>query len=201
MYDLKAVLKNYDENGTGFIAFTTILKALRMLQIQVNKQILLEVVSYFELFENKKTTEEFVNIEEFWKMLNIQYPLKRKTFQSYFPKKNENKLTTYITMCCDLENYTVSQNLVARKLKNNQSTTAGDLIAPDIPMRYGLTASDFNILRSKEDLKRIFQRLSQKYFDRVWQFAWYERCDVSACKMSVNKFRAVMDEYNKQNFK
>ncbi|XP_065358705.1 EF-hand domain-containing family member B-like [Calliphora vicina] len=200
MNDLKLLLNKYDEKETGFIAFQSIMKTLRTLRIHANEEKIRLAITHFEMMKDDNEASELVDLKEFWKMLHIQYPLPRKSVLSKELKRDEDKQTTYRLLCSDRQT-TVPLEPVSHKQNNDDDRTrASDLITPDIPMHYGLVPSDFEVLRPKEELKRIFKRLLPQNFEQVWQFAWAKKCGEATCQMSVNEFRAIMQEYN-QNLK
>ncbi|XP_037819166.1 uncharacterized protein LOC119608718 [Lucilia sericata] len=200
MYDLKTLLNKYDEKECGFIAFDSIMKTLKTLNINANKEKLLLAIEYFEMLKDDNEDTELVNWKEFWKMLHNQYPLPRKPVVKDMAQCQDNKQTTYRLLCSDRQK-TLDTHDLSAKQSTKDRTTVSDLICPDIPMSYGLAPSDFEVLRSKDELKRIFKRLLPLNFDQVWQFAWSKKCGEATCKMSVNEFRAVIEEYNNQNLK
>ncbi|KAI8129992.1 EF-hand domain-containing family member B [Lucilia cuprina] len=200
-YDLKTLLNKYDEKDSGFITFDSIMKTLKTLNINANKEKLRLAIEYFEMLkDDNENTVLLVNWKEFWKMLHNQYPLPRKAITNEKVLCQDNKQTTYRILCSDRQKTLDTHDLLPKQ-SIEYHTTVSDLICPDIPMLYGLVPSDFEVLRSKDELKRIFKRLLPLNFDHVWQFAWSKKCAEATCKMSVNEFRAVIQEYNNENLK
>ncbi|KAM7353989.1 uncharacterized protein ACRADG_005860 isoform 1-T2 [Cochliomyia hominivorax] len=191
IYDLKLLLNKYDTDQTGFISFPKIMNALRSLQVYVNEKKIRLVVRELEILQNENQVAELVNIEKFWKMLHKQYPLPKTSLIPDLPDMEDYKQTTYRLLCSDREKSLRPQKSTIKTLKqiDDDQCRAKDLIAPDIPLHYGLAPSDFVILRPKQELQRIFKRLlNAEDFDKLWQIAGEE-------KMSVNDFRSLMEKY------
>lgn len=197
MYDLKILLQQHDEQKTGFIPFKSAMKALRTLQIYAQEEQIRVALKEFHMQEN-----ELVNVEKLLQLLHFQYPLPRKAIIPKLPQEwKENKYTTYRLLCKDSEKALTSPQSSIKSFKRTDDVvcTAKDLISPDVPLHYGLVLSDFEILRSKEELMRIFKLLlTPQKFEKVWLFAWQEKCAEASCKMSVNEFRSFVEKFNKE---
>lgn len=201
MYDLKVLLNKFDEKGNGFIKFPIMMKALRSLRIFADQEKLRLAIEQFHIGKkDDQSTEDFVNIEEFWKLLHIKYPLPHITILFENAGVCGCNETTYRLLCQD-RNKTVPERIERkRKDEDDDRVTAADVISPNIPMNFGLVPRDFEILRSKEELKRVFKRiLNEEEFEKVWLFGTQKKGAEVDCKMSVNNFRSFMDEYAKQN--
>lgn len=201
MYDLKVLLNKFDEKGNGFIKFPVMMKALRSLRIFADQEKLRLAIEQFHIGKkDDQSTEDVVNIEEFWKLLHIKYPLPHITIQFENAGVCGCKETTYRLLCQD-RNKPVPERIERKKIDDDDDrVTAADVISPAIPTNFGLVPRDFEVLRPKEELKRVFKRvLNEEKFEKVWLFGTQKKGAEVDCKMSVNEFRFFMDEYAKQN--
>lgn len=197
MYDLKVLLNKFDETGNGIIAFPLMMRALRSLRIFADEEKLRSALVQFNFAKSEdKPNKDVVNIEEFWKLLHIKYPLPQIRMLSDNAGVYGCKETTYRLLCQD-RNKPITDRIKCKK-EGQGGVKAADVISPSIPMLFGLEPIDFQILRPKEELKRIFKRvLNEDNFEKIWLFGSQKKDVEAVCKMSVNEFQSCMDEYTK----
>uniref|UniRef100_A0A1I8N0M1 EFHB C-terminal EF-hand domain-containing protein n=1 Tax=Musca domestica TaxID=7370 RepID=A0A1I8N0M1_MUSDO len=182
IHDLKVVLEKYDKNKRGFLELSTIFRVMRSLQIRADETLLRRAMLHFQIIEDA----ERVNLDLFWKMLHVQYPLPTIASNKFEnPTTSNNNITVYRSFCRDREK-TLPSTILEKRCKD--STTAADCISPSIVVHSGLSNEDFEISRSKEELRKIFCNLLKDNFEDIWNVA------ISKCegdnnnKLSINDF-------------
>uniref|UniRef100_A0A1A9VUZ3 EF-hand domain-containing protein n=1 Tax=Glossina austeni TaxID=7395 RepID=A0A1A9VUZ3_GLOAU len=193
MQDLKTYFRLYDDNNTGYLSLHDIISAMGDLLIHVNGDKLRLAVSAFNMFVDEGLPTERIEIEKFWRMVHIQYPLPHV---DSIRSEMHNKDTTYRLFVKDREK-SITPLLVPLQLKPNDDdfrTGVGDLISPGIPLQFGLGPSDFEILRSKEQLRQIFKRVLVDNFDTIWKVTRKKLKRDENCKISINELRKTIDE-------
>lgn len=155
---------------------------MRSLQIRADETLLRRAMLHFQINEDA----ERVNLDLFWKMLHVQYPLPTIASNKFEnPTTSNNNITVYRSFCRDREK-TLPSTILEKRCKD--STTAADCISPSIVVHSGLNNEDFEISRSKEELRKIFCNLLKDNFEDIWNVA------ISKCegdnnnKLSINDF-------------
>uniref|UniRef100_A0A1B0ABF8 EFHB C-terminal EF-hand domain-containing protein n=1 Tax=Glossina pallidipes TaxID=7398 RepID=A0A1B0ABF8_GLOPL len=182
MQDLIVLLRKHDERGTGYVTMESVWEVMYNLQIHVNVNKLRLAALSFDVVTDQGLPTERLHINKFWKMLDVRYPLPH--IESVMPF-HDNKDTTYRLLCEDYKKPLGSLFISYQsRLNDEDRTRVSDLVCPGIPLQFGLCPSDFEIPRSKEQLRAIFKNLLGQNFDKIWELTRAtlkgdENCEIS----------------------
>uniref|UniRef100_A0A1A9W0N3 EFHB C-terminal EF-hand domain-containing protein n=1 Tax=Glossina brevipalpis TaxID=37001 RepID=A0A1A9W0N3_9MUSC len=190
MQDLILLLRKHDERDTGYVTMESIWQVMYNLRIHVNVDKLRMAALGFNVIIDEGLPTERLHIDKFWKMLDVHYPLPHIESSKSF---HDNKDTTYRLLCKDYNKPLGSLFISYHDRSNDEtSTRASDLVSPTIPLQFGLVPSDFEILRSKEQLRKIFRHVLVDDFDHIWELTRARLKGDENCEISVNDLRQTM---------
>ncbi|XP_073822220.1 EF-hand domain-containing family member B-like [Musca autumnalis] len=192
--DLKSLLKKYDKHSKGFLDIPTTFKVLRTLQFRTDEALMRHVMIHFKIIQNEGTRNELVNLDLFWKMLHLQYPLPTMpSAEQDLPLNYNNKDTVYRIFCQDRQKASCSsENFNMANHEHKETSAVADCISPNVVVSSGLNKQDFELLRSKEELRQIFRNLLKDNFEDIWENATSKCNGDDSPKMSVNDLIQVI---------
>ncbi|XP_075152357.1 uncharacterized protein LOC142226315 [Haematobia irritans] len=193
--DLKSLLQKLDKSSTGFIIMDNVFEVLRSLSIKTNQQMMRNALIHFAILRDTGESNERVNINSFCQILNIRHPMPRSPME--VSPKYHIEDTTYRLFCSDRDHKPVSNY---HCLDANEKVSSDhdvihvvDCISPSIPTQYALHPHDFELLRSKDEMQKIFNRLLGAKFDEIWkEAARYTVVNDDNSRMSINDMMKVL---------
>ncbi|XP_030384315.1 uncharacterized protein LOC115631644 [Scaptodrosophila lebanonensis] len=196
MFDLISVLERDDKDRTGYLPLKRIFNIMRKMHLRIDDEKMRIAMSNFKLILDEGCATERINYREFCRLLSLQEPLPTLGNIYTIPINFYNKDTTYRLLCSDLKR---KPNESPRKLKpvkdekhDDDHTRAKHLIAPNIATLLGLGLSDFEKLREREQLERIFKEIVDKDgFETIWEDLKRQHYDQNEL-FSVQQFRETM---------
>jgi len=197
MNQVISALGNKDNEGNGQLPLTEVIHVMHRLNIPAIAEKIRIAASHFKLFVDEGCCSERVKYVGLCELLSILKPLPMIGSISPMPKVVYNQETAYRQLCADLvkkpsegRNFNhPRKNLIQ---KDADETRVKDVLNPDLSTLCGLWPSDFKVLRSKDEVERIFKDiLSKDDFQSIWLSLMDEQKDQNAMA-SVAQFRAEM---------
>ncbi|XP_016999581.2 EF-hand domain-containing family member B [Drosophila takahashii] len=197
MNQVITALANKDKDGKGQLPLNEIIKVMRRLNIPASAEKIRIAASHFKLFVDEGCCSERVKYMDLCELLSILKPLPMIGSISPMPKMVYNQDTAYRQLCADLakkpdegRNYNHPQK--TRIQKDAEDTRVKDVLNPDLSTLCGIWPSDFKVLRSKDEVERIFKDIvSKEHFQSIWLSLMDEQKDQNEMA-SVAQFRAEM---------
>jgi len=162
MNQVISALGNKDNEGNGQLPLTEVIHVMHRLNIPAIAEKIRIAASHFKLFVDEGCCSERVKYVGLCELLSILKPLPMIGSISPMPKMVYNQETAYRQLCADLvkkpsegRNFNhPRKNLIQ---KDADDTRVKDVLNPDLSTLCGLWPSDFNVLRSKDEVERIFK--------------------------------------------
>ncbi|EDW70929.1 EF-hand domain-containing family member B [Drosophila virilis] len=196
MFDLISVLEHSDKEQTRYLPLKKIFEVMHKMHLYIDIYKMRTTLAHFKMILDENCPTERVNYDDFCRLLSIQNSLPTTGNISTMPANVYNKDTTYRLFCSDLGKQPVEAPAMRKprpKKLDDDSTHVKDLLTPDISLLYGLSPSDFQLLRPKEQLELIFKDIvSNADFDTIWQQLMQTHQEQNGL-VSVVQFREVMD--------
>lgn len=196
MFDLISALEHSDKEHTRYLPLKKIFEVMHQMHLYIDIYKMRTTLSHFKLILDENCPNERVNYDTFCQLLNIQHPLPTTGNISTMPATVYDKDTTYRLLCADLSKQPVEVTPGRKKCSkkiDEENTHVKDLLTPDIATLYGLLPSDFQSLRPKEQLMKIFKDIvSESVFETIWQQLMNTHKEQNGLA-SVVQFRDVMD--------
>ncbi|KAH8369773.1 hypothetical protein KR093_000961 [Drosophila rubida] len=201
MFDLISVLEHSDKQQTRHLPTQKIFEVMHKMHLYIDVYKTRIMLSLFHMIIDEGCATERVNYDDFCRLLNIQHPLPTMGNIFTMPANVYNKETTYRLLCSDLSKEPVKaapmRQLRPKQLDDN-STHVKDLLSPDISTLYGLAPSDFQLLRPRDQLLKIFKDIvSPEDFETIWEQLMQSHKEQNG-QVSVHQFRELMDNLEAQ---
>ncbi|KAH8301258.1 hypothetical protein KR018_009681 [Drosophila ironensis] len=199
MYILLSALRRKDKESTGHLPFERIMQVLRNSYIRIDSHKIRTALSHFRLIVDECCETERVNYEDFCRLLSIHEPMPSLGNDTVLSNNDCSKDTTYRLLCADRNKPLKPERVyvVPSEHHDDINTHIKDLVTPDVATVRGLGSSDFECLRPKSDIERIFRAIIPKEsFEMVWQLLMEKHQDQDQVA-SVNQFRDQIDIFRK----
>ncbi|XP_016983441.2 EF-hand domain-containing family member B [Drosophila rhopaloa] len=197
MNQVIVALEKKDKEGNRQLPLTEIIHVMRKLNIPADAEKIRTAVSHFRLIVDEGCCSERVKYEDLCHLLSILKSLPMIGSISPMPKAIYNQDTAYRQLCADLlkkppEGPNFIHTHKSPVQKDLDDTHVKDVLNPDLPTLCGLWPSDFNVMRCRDEIERIFQSIvSKDDFERIWFSLTAEQKDQNEMA-SVAQFRAEM---------
>ncbi|KAH8379665.1 hypothetical protein KR009_006429, partial [Drosophila setifemur] len=197
MNHVLTALKNQDKENTGHLPLNQILQIMRRMHVPTDSEKIRTACSHYQLIVDEGCCSEGVKYVDLCQLLTIIIPLPQVGSISPVPCAVYNQDTTYRRLCADLHKKPNEGRPLTQPHKSPfdldmENTRMKDIINPDLATLCGVWPSDFNQLRDKEEMERIFASIvSKDEFEAIWQRILNEHNDQNEMA-SVVQFRAAM---------
>ncbi|XP_017059433.1 uncharacterized protein LOC108100176 [Drosophila ficusphila] len=200
MNQLIQALAKRDKESTKMLPLPEIILVMRKMNIPADAEKIRTAVSHYKLIVDEGCSSERVKYEDLCQLLSILKSLPMVGALSPVPHIVYNQDTAYRELCADLKKKPAegrvlrhpNQTPIQQDLLN---THVKDLMNPDLPTVRGVWPSDFKMLRSKDEMERIFKDIvSKDDFESIWRSLMKDQGDQGdqVDMASVAQFRAEM---------
>ncbi|XP_076394737.1 EF-hand domain-containing family member B isoform X2 [Megachile rotundata] len=187
-------LVNLDKDYTEILPENEVFPVLAKYKIYVNEILLMPLLDLLQIRKGKN-----VKYTALLNLLNWKYDFPTLPKIEKTPIECQNYSTTYNETIGNIEEKSII-NVSAAGIPSNitgEKTTAFNLIFPNIFTRYGLSNLDLSKVRSKEEMKSIFERIGIQFPNDNFDLVWEEEFKKSGNgNLSIETFRHLFDQYN-----
>ncbi|XP_076762913.1 EF-hand domain-containing family member B [Xylocopa sonorina] len=191
--DIYEDLLSLDKKCTNVLPEDKILLTLAKYQIYINETLLSPLLDLLEIRKEKN-----VKYRDLLNLLNWKYDFPTLPKIEKISSECQHYSTTYNTTIGEVNKIDI-RNIVAAGISSEDldKHNAYSLIFPDNFTKHGLSYVDLSKLRSKEEIRSIFESIGVKYSNDNFDLLWKEGTKRSGSDgVSIEIFRNLLDQYD-----
>ncbi|OAD53657.1 EF-hand domain-containing family member B [Eufriesea mexicana] len=191
--DVYEDLLSFDKDYTSILSENQLFSILDKHKIHINQTFLIPLL---DLLQIRK--ENGINYKELLKLLNWKYDFPTLPKIEKIPLECQYYNTTYNTTIGSINIINTTYIPTAGiSYKNLDKPTAYSLILPNIFTRHGLSHTDLSKLRSKEEIKSIFEAIGIQFPNDSYNLLWEKGLEKNGTILiSVETFASLLDQYD-----
>ncbi|XP_076243914.1 EF-hand domain-containing family member B [Calliopsis andreniformis] len=190
--DISEKLFCLDKEYIGLLSEDKVYSILAEHKLYINKMLLTPLLDLLQIRKGKD-----VNYKELLNLLNWKYDFPELPKIEKLPEECQYYTTIYKETIGKVEKVDATSIQTAGIPYDTLGDTAYSLIFPSIFTQYGLSHTDLSKLRSKEEIKSIFESIGVQFpnnhFDLLWEKGIKEN---NTENLSVETFRTLFEQYN-----
>ncbi|XP_076662856.1 EF-hand domain-containing family member B [Andrena cerasifolii] len=190
--DVSEELSYLDKEYAGFLPEDKVFSTLAKYQIYIKQELLKPLLDHLQM--RKEGTVDYMAL---LKLLNWKYHFPTLPKVQKTPLECQHYSTSYNTTIGNMEKVDDSNIPIAGITYDSLSdtTTAYSLIFPNIFTRHGLSSEDLSMLRSKEEIRSIFESSGVEFPDNTFDTIWENGLKKPGTEyLSVETFKNLLDQ-------
>ncbi|XP_061942702.1 EF-hand domain-containing family member B-like, partial [Apis cerana] len=181
-----------DKDYTGILPEDKVFSILAKYKIYINKTFLIPLLDLLQIYKEKN-----IKYEDLLNLLNWKYDFPTLPKIEKIPLECQYYNTEYNTTIGKIDRIDTTNIPTAGVYKDLDKPTAYSLIHPNIFTKHGLSNTDLSKLRSKEEIRSIFEAIGIQFpnnsFDLLWEKGLKKSCTDN---VSVEIFVNLLDQYD-----
>ncbi|XP_043262250.1 EF-hand domain-containing family member B-like [Colletes gigas] len=183
-----------DKDYVGNLPEDNVISTLAKYKIHINKVLLTPLLDLLQI--RKKNN---VNYKELLNLLNWKYDFPTLPKVEKIPIECQYYSTTYKETIGNMDGIDTT-NIPTAGISSGDfkdRTSAYSLIFPNVFTRHGLSHTDLFKLRSKEEIRNIFENIGVEFSDNSFDLLWEKGLKQDGTDtLSVETFRSLLDQHD-----